>query len=126
VRRGPALRVDRAGGRASDQAQTPMLSVEAEGPACVFTIGDHRLELSQTQARQLGAYLDARAAEKVWEEADAVEVGAWRFEAARDARWQKPGDIGRRRVRIYSPAGNWHFLPEELVRLGEMFRQAAP
>jgi len=101
-----------------------MLSVNPTGSHCVFTIGDHVFEVPTASARALGKFLDENSAAGIWENADPVIVADWRFEAARDARWQKPSDIGRGRVRVYCPAGRWHFLPEELAEIGAMFRRS--
>ena len=101
-----------------------MLSVHPTDSHCVFTIGDHVFEVPTASARALGQFLDENSAAGIWENADPVIVADWRFEAARDARWQKPSDIGRGRVRVYCPVGRWHFLPEELAEIGAMFRRS--
>ena len=101
-----------------------MLSVHPTDSHCVFTIGDHVFEVPSASARALGKFLDENSAAGIGENADPVIVADWRFEAARDARWQKPSDIGRGRVRVYCPAGRWHFLPEELAEIGAMFRRS--
>ena len=70
-----------------------MLSVNPTGSHCVFTIGDHVFEVPTASARALGKFLDENSAAGIWENADPVIVADWRFEAARDARWQKPSKL---------------------------------